>query len=147
MTQQGRPQEGDKVGYGVLYPIRFVGNDFESGSGFELILASVQLILDTTAASEDGKIRGECPANMRLGTHIRRYIHKNIRGMHKDIIRAAGVEGITDLEPRVILDPSSFDITPNQLDRRIRIVLGIQSDPEYTGTIQSGTVRTELPGG
>jgi hypothetical protein len=146
MTQQGKPQDGDKVGYGVLYPIRFVGGDFESGTGFELIKSSAQLILDCTAASQDGKIRGELPANLRLGTHLRRFIHKNIRGMHKDIVRAAGLEGITELEPRIILDPDAFELTPSQLDRRIRVAVGIQSDPEYTGTVQQGTIQTELPG-
>lgn len=146
MGIQGKPQEGDKVGYGVLYPLRFVGTDFEAGSGFELIASAAQFIIDATAASEDGKIRGELPANQRLGTHLRRYIHKNIRDMHKDIVRAAGIEGITELEPRIILDPQAFDITPSTLDRRIRVALGIQSDPEYTGTPQSGTIRTELPG-
>ena len=143
MTIQGKPQPGDRNGYGVLYPLRFVGGDFEAGSGFELAKSSAQIILDAEAASEDGVNRGEFPANRRIGTQMGRYVHKNIRGTWETILRAAGLEGLTQLDPRIILDPSKFTVT-NINDRRIRVKVGIQGDPAYTGSSKTDFIDTTL---
>lgn len=143
MTQQGRPQTGDRIGYGVFFPLRFVGNDFESGSGFELVKSSAEIIIGAQAASEDGKARGEFKANKRIGTQLRRYVHKNIRGIWLTVIRAAGLEGLTELDPRIILDPSKFSIA-KVTDRRMRVRVGIMTDPEYTGESQGGTAESLL---
>ena len=143
MTQQGKPQAGDRVGYGVLFPLRFVGGDFESGSGFELVKASAEIIIGAESASEDGKSRGDFPANHRLGTHLQRYVHENIRGDDNTVLRAAGLEGITELDPRIILDPSKFDVS-NTTDRRLRIRMGIQTDSQFTGENQGGEVGTVI---
>jgi phage baseplate assembly protein W len=145
VTQQGKPQTGDRVGHGVLFPLRFVGNDFETGSGFELVKSSTEIIIGASAASEDGETRGEFRANKRLGTQLRRYVHKNIRGIWLTVIRAAGLEGLTELEPRVILDPGQFSIAKT-LDRRMRVRIGIRTDPAYTGESKGGTAESILEG-
>lgn len=141
MTIQGKPQPGDRNGYGVLYPLRFVGGDFEAGSGFDLAKSSAQIIIEAEAASEDGKMPGEFPANRRLGSHLRRYVHKNISGVYETVLRAAGLDGITELDPRITIDPESFSVV-HQLDRRARIRIGIQGDPEYTGERRNDTIET-----
>lgn len=143
MTIQGKSQTGDRIGYGVIFPLRFVGGDFEAGSGFVLVKSAAEIIIEAEAASEDGKIRGEFPANHRLGTHLRRYIHKNIRGDDDAVVRAAGLEGMTELDPRIILDPEQFNIAKT-LDRRLRVRVGIRMDPVYTGESQGGSVETVI---
>lgn len=143
MSQAGKPQAGDKVGYGVLYPLRFVGGDFEAGTGYDLVKSAAEIIIGADAASEDGKVRGEFPANPRLGTNLRRYIHKNIRGDRETIVRAAGLEGITRLDQRLILDPSQFRLGSVN-EGRTSIAIGIQLDPEFTGTRESGSINTTV---
>lgn len=146
MTQQGRPQTGDRVGYGVLFPLRFVGSDFETGRGFALVKSSAEIIIGARSASEDGKARGEVRANKGIGTQIGRYVHKNIRGDLNAVVRAAGLEGITKLDPRIILDPAGFNLA-QMLDRRWRMRVGIQTDPEYTGERSQGdTIETVVEG-
>jgi len=141
--QQGRPQTGDRLGYGVLFPLRFVGGDFEAGTGFALVKSSAEIIIGATAASEDGEIRGEMRANKAIGTQLGRYVHKNIRGVFKDVVRTAGLEGITELDPRIILDPKQFEVG-RTLERKWRVRMGLQTDPEYTGESKGDTIETVL---
>jgi hypothetical protein len=143
MSQAGKPQPGDKVGYGVLYPLRFVGGDFEAGTGLDLVESAALIIVGAESASEDGRIRGEFPANPRLGTQLKRYIHKNIRGDRDTVIRTAGLEGITRLDQRLILDPSKFKIGA-ATNNRTTISIGIQLDPEFTGDREAGTIKTTV---
>lgn len=133
MTIAGKPQAGDRIGYGPIYPLRFVGGDFEAGSGFALVRSAALIILGADAATQDGKVHGEFPANPRLGTSIRRYIHRNIRGLFSTIIRVAGVEGLTRFEPRLEINPSRSDVTTDNR-RRVKIQLRARVNPEYSGT-------------
>ncbi len=141
MSQAGKPQPGDKIGYTVLYPLRFVGGDFEAGTGFEAVKSSAQIIVGADAASENGNARGEFPANRRIGTHLRAYLHKNIRGVYETVLRTAGMEGITQLDPRIILDPAKFRVG-SVADNQVRIGIGLQLDPAFTGETRSGDVET-----
>jgi hypothetical protein len=143
MSQAGKPQPGDKVGYGVLYPLRFVGGDFEAGTGLELVQSAAEIIVGAESASEDGKTRGEFPAHPRLGTQLKRYVHKNIRGDRTAVVRAAGLEGITRLDQRIILDPAGFSMG-GATNNRTTIGIGLQLDPEFTGDRRATTIKTTV---
>lgn len=141
----GKPQTGDRIGYGPTFPLRFVGGDFEAGSGFALVRSSALIILGADAATQDGKVRGEFPANPRLGTSIRRYIHKNIRGLYATVVRVAGIEGITQFEPRLDINPTRSEVlTDNR--RRVTIQLRARVKPEYSGSAIShpDTIKAAL---
>ena len=147
MSALGTPEQGDRTGWGPLYPLRFVGNDFDCGTGWPLVKSAVLNIIGAKGASEDGGQRGEFPALRRLGTQVSRAIHKNIqrqgtKWIAPQFARIYALDAISQFEPRADVDPNKITIKP--LSRRARVVIKSRLNAELTGRDDGGEIATEI---
>ncbi len=131
----------DPIGRGLLFPLRRVGEDFESGTGEVLLKSNVAKVLNTDGATEAGDLLGEYPFRLDFGSSIRRSRHTNIRDVRTDIAIIRAAQAVARWEPRaaVLTDRSFAEKPASSTTRSIsaprskRLVVVFRKESDVTG--------------
>jgi phage baseplate assembly protein W len=127
------PEKSD-TGVGLLYPLRYNGSDYESGSGTPLLRGHIRHIAAVKAASEDGVFRGEYPWRMDFGWQVSRFLHSNLGDdVSDDLMRVHATDAIEKWEPRVRIVTDRTGVVDVDGGRAVTIAIRFARRVEQVG--------------
>ena len=134
--------QANRIGYGLIYPVRREATDFAAATGSTLIKACARKAINTRAAGMNSG-GGEYPWRRNFGSFIDRLRHSNFGGVRGDLSLVYAATAIHKWEPRVRVDTTRSTRTPDPQDRRLlRIRIYYQLDADLGGDVRLTTSET-----
>ncbi len=141
-TGERTTNPADRLGRGLVFPLRRAGGDFESGTGPDLIQSNIRKVLMTDAATQDGALMGEYPWRLEFGSQLSRLRHANIRRVVDDLGVVYAAQAVATWEPRAFVSTERStidDVSSSQAggnaprSRRLIIRFGLEDDVVGSG--------------
>jgi phage baseplate assembly protein W len=134
--------QDSRIGRGLLKPLRRRGDDFDHGSGKDLVRSAVRTIVNTRASGFQGKSGGEYPWRRNFGSYVHMLRHSNVNlpGVEGDLAVIYAMDAIEEWDPRVEVRIERSSITEDKRDPRARHVRIYYGVTEQTGAdVRLGT--------
>jgi phage baseplate assembly protein W len=133
------------VGFGVLFPLRFIGDDFDTSSGGALFRSRLAKILGVQSADPDGVFTGEYPWRRNFGSQVGRLRHANVGDLFEDIAQVYAVDAITEWEPLAIAGLTETEVVQEGNGQKTLLKVRFSRFSDQTGdAVDPETVETEL---
>lgn len=138
-------RDDKNVGFGLLFPLRWVGDDFEAGSGSALFRARLLKILGTQAASPDGRSTGEYPWRRNFGSQLAQLRHSDYGDLFDDLVQVFATDAIAQWEPLAIVGLVETAVSREGNGQKVLLAIRFSRFTDQTGmVVEPETVETEV---
>jgi phage baseplate assembly protein W len=111
-----------RIGYGLLKPLRREATDFGAGTGQPLLGSCVRTVINTRAAGFEGRLAGEYPWRKNFGTWVQSLRHSNLNMHREDMGIIFLAMAIQRWEPRVVAETSRSTLVPTSGSDRTKTI-------------------------